>query len=39
LPKLYGCQVGLPNCWSCSYFNIEVFHTLKHVRTHMHLKF
>jgi hypothetical protein len=18
LPKLYGCQVGLPNCWSCS---------------------
>jgi hypothetical protein len=18
LPKLYRCQVGLPNCWSCS---------------------
>jgi hypothetical protein len=18
LPKLYGCQVGLTNCWSCS---------------------
>jgi hypothetical protein len=18
LQKLYGCQVGLPNCWSCS---------------------
>jgi hypothetical protein len=18
LPKLYGCQVRLPNCWSCS---------------------
>jgi hypothetical protein len=18
LPKLHGCQVGLPNCWSCS---------------------
>jgi hypothetical protein len=18
LPKLYGCQIGLPNCWSCS---------------------
>jgi hypothetical protein len=17
LPKLVGCQVGLPNCWSC----------------------
>jgi hypothetical protein len=20
LPKLYGCQVGLPNCWSCSIY-------------------
>jgi hypothetical protein len=19
LPELYGCQVGLPNCWRCSY--------------------
>jgi hypothetical protein len=21
LLKLYRCQVGLPNCWSCSYYS------------------
>jgi hypothetical protein len=35
LPKLNGCQVDLPNYWSCSYISI-----CSHTSTHMsHLFF
>jgi hypothetical protein len=35
---VYKC-LHLSHSFLECYFNIEVFHTLKHVRTHMHLKF
>jgi hypothetical protein len=31
LPKLDGCQVGLPNCWSCSNYPFNLTHNTTHV--------
>jgi hypothetical protein len=36
LPKLYGCQIGLPNCWSCSkctqkWILIQMIQTFSHM--------